>query len=250
MNFRGDNNAWQQPPQYLGGNPLHYSVPLEKNIQQNINQYPPNHLSNVQNYLPNHLANQIHINRHLNLPGQYQQLNPLNDMQYSARLNHVNNLPIYPQYNPQNVLPNLPKYTIKNQLPQSYQGNQPILQPKQVNNQLYGSNYNYPNHQPNNNSNQKLYNSINSAMNNGMKKDLPNLATLTSAPENTLTSEKMEDDFEETSDNLSFHEYRPQKLSLGRPHPDSLVQTASLAAVESPDVTYKLNLPSKVCNSI
>lgn len=34
--------------------------------------------------------------------------------------------------------------------------------------------------------------------------------------------------------------YAPAKLPFGQPHPDSVVETASLAAVEPPDITYQL----------
>jgi hypothetical protein len=37
-------------------------------------------------------------------------------------------------------------------------------------------------------------------------------------------------------------EYKPSKLTFGKPHPDAVVETASLAAVEPPDITYKLKV--------
>jgi P-loop containing NTP hydrolase pore-1 len=37
-------------------------------------------------------------------------------------------------------------------------------------------------------------------------------------------------------------EYRPAKLSFGCQHPDPVVETASLAAVEPPDITYELGI--------
>lgn len=40
----------------------------------------------------------------------------------------------------------------------------------------------------------------------------------------------------------SPQEYKPAKLSFGRPHPDPVVETASLAAVEPPDITYQLKV--------
>ena len=39
-----------------------------------------------------------------------------------------------------------------------------------------------------------------------------------------------------------FADYRPIKLPFGRPHPDSAVETASLAAVDPPDITYQLHI--------
>lgn len=38
----------------------------------------------------------------------------------------------------------------------------------------------------------------------------------------------------------TFMEYKPAKLGYGVPHPDAVVETASLAAVEPPDITYTL----------
>ena len=43
-----------------------------------------------------------------------------------------------------------------------------------------------------------------------------------------------------------FADYRPIKLPFGRPHPDAAVETASLAAVEPPDITYKLHIQDLV----
>ena len=37
-------------------------------------------------------------------------------------------------------------------------------------------------------------------------------------------------------------EYKPSKLTFGKPHPDAVVETASLAAVEPPDITYQLKV--------
>ena len=38
----------------------------------------------------------------------------------------------------------------------------------------------------------------------------------------------------------SLQEYKPSKLAYGEPHPDAVVETASLSAVEPPDITYEL----------
>ena len=45
---------------------------------------------------------------------------------------------------------------------------------------------------------------------------------------------------------LTFTDYKPAKLSYGKQHPDAVVETASLAAVEPPDVTYELHLDDQV----
>ncbi|WVZ94507.1 hypothetical protein U9M48_040390 [Paspalum notatum var. saurae] len=40
----------------------------------------------------------------------------------------------------------------------------------------------------------------------------------------------------------TFIDYRPPKLSLGLPHPDPVVETSSLSAVQPPEPTYKLTI--------
>ena len=55
-----------------------------------------------------------------------------------------------------------------------------------------------------------------------------------------------EADFEEVNDELTYDEYSPKYYSDGHPHPDPLVQSASMAAVDPPEITYKLHLPSKI----
>ncbi|XP_052151662.1 protein FORGETTER 1-like [Oryza glaberrima] len=40
----------------------------------------------------------------------------------------------------------------------------------------------------------------------------------------------------------TFTDYRPPKLSLGLPHPDPIVETSSLSAVQPPEPTYSLNI--------
>ncbi len=44
------------------------------------------------------------------------------------------------------------------------------------------------------------------------------------------------------SEGVTFTDYRPAKLPYGKPHPDPVVETASLGAVEPPDVTYELQI--------
>jgi hypothetical protein len=52
----------------------------------------------------------------------------------------------------------------------------------------------------------------------------------------------MEDDYdvEEGEVRDTFQVYKPSKLPYGEDHPDDVVETSSLAAVEPPDVTYEL----------
>ena len=52
--------------------------------------------------------------------------------------------------------------------------------------------------------------------------------------------------FEESADSDLFHEYSPSKMSVGRPHPDQLIESTSLHAVVPPDVAHQLSLPAHV----
>ncbi|KAK6149572.1 hypothetical protein DH2020_017097 [Rehmannia glutinosa] len=40
----------------------------------------------------------------------------------------------------------------------------------------------------------------------------------------------------------TFMDYRPSKLSIGQPHPDPIVETSSLSAVQPPEPTYNLRI--------
>ncbi|CAK9271564.1 unnamed protein product [Sphagnum jensenii] len=44
----------------------------------------------------------------------------------------------------------------------------------------------------------------------------------------------------------TFTDYRPSKLSMGPPHPDPIVETASLSAVQPPEPTYKLQIAEQM----
>ena len=58
------------------------------------------------------------------------------------------------------------------------------------------------------------------------------------------------DDVEEALDaEPLYSDYVPRKFSLGRPHPDVLVESASLAACTPPDVRYQLHLPQRTIDS-
>ena len=41
----------------------------------------------------------------------------------------------------------------------------------------------------------------------------------------------------------TYSNYWPAKLKIGKPHPDPVVETASLASVEPPNIWYELSLP-------
>ncbi|KAK2722406.1 hypothetical protein QYM36_002818 [Artemia franciscana] len=58
--------------------------------------------------------------------------------------------------------------------------------------------------------------------------------------------EELIDADEELGVTDTFSDYMPAKLKVGYRHPDPVVETASLASVEPPDVTYKLSLPYDV----
>ena len=54
------------------------------------------------------------------------------------------------------------------------------------------------------------------------------------------------EDFFEASEEHSFQNYTPVHFHQGLPHPDQLVQSASLSAVDPPPIDYELSLPEKV----
>ena len=51
---------------------------------------------------------------------------------------------------------------------------------------------------------------------------------------------------EEEADEMTYAPYRPSKLRYGLAHPDPVVENATLAAVEPPDVTYNLAMPADI----
>jgi hypothetical protein len=44
----------------------------------------------------------------------------------------------------------------------------------------------------------------------------------------------------------TFMDYRPPKLSIGPPHPDPIVETSSLSAVQPPEPTYDLKIKEEL----
>jgi hypothetical protein len=52
-----------------------------------------------------------------------------------------------------------------------------------------------------------------------------------------------DEEFDEDVNEASFHDYIPEKLAYGKPHPDPLVESSSLAAVPPPEVVYALHIP-------
>ena len=57
-----------------------------------------------------------------------------------------------------------------------------------------------------------------------------------------------EEDEEDMGVIETYSNYWPSKLKIGKPHPDPVVETASLASVEPPDVWYDLTLPEETVN--
>ena len=55
-----------------------------------------------------------------------------------------------------------------------------------------------------------------------------------------------EDDDDDVLDTITYEVYKPQKLGFGRPHPDPVVENATLASVEPPEITYTLAIPKNV----
>ncbi|XP_074572965.1 protein FORGETTER 1 [Curcuma longa] len=47
----------------------------------------------------------------------------------------------------------------------------------------------------------------------------------------------------------TFTDYRPPRLSVGRPHPDAVVETSSLSAVQPPEPTYHLKIMDELDKS-
>ena len=46
----------------------------------------------------------------------------------------------------------------------------------------------------------------------------------------------------------SFASYKPKKLTFGKEHPHAIIEAASLALVETPDISYEIKMPSKIYN--
>lgn len=46
----------------------------------------------------------------------------------------------------------------------------------------------------------------------------------------------------------TYADYVPAKLTIGKPHPDPVVETSSLSTVEPPDIEYNARLPREVIN--
>lgn len=65
-----------------------------------------------------------------------------------------------------------------------------------------------------------------------------------------VENEPVEDDKAEDQMGVAetYADYKPAKLNFGQPHPDAVVETASLSSVEPTDITYKLSIPKRVIN--
>ena len=64
--------------------------------------------------------------------------------------------------------------------------------------------------------------------------------------ENENENDGRREAIEEEADEITYAPYRPSKLGYGMAHPDPVVENATLAAVEPPDITYNLALPADI----
>jgi hypothetical protein len=67
-------------------------------------------------------------------------------------------------------------------------------------------------------------------------------------PKEETADDHLEEEAPDTS-SAAYTEYTPRKFHLGRPHPDILVESASLTATDLPDLHYTLALPPHVIDS-
>ena len=56
----------------------------------------------------------------------------------------------------------------------------------------------------------------------------------------------LEEEKDDAAEDIGYTPYKPAKLGFGHPHPDPIVENATLAAVEPPDITYNLAMPADV----
>ncbi|XP_067030449.1 protein strawberry notch homolog 1-like isoform X1 [Acropora muricata] len=61
-----------------------------------------------------------------------------------------------------------------------------------------------------------------------------------------VNEDEEEDEEEELGHTDTYAEYVPSKLTIGRQHPDPVVETSSLSSVTPPDIWYILKLPQEV----
>jgi hypothetical protein len=75
----------------------------------------------------------------------------------------------------------------------------------------------------------------------------PNMMTSNETPEGGGVPQAIEfEDFFDSAEDHSFQEYKPMYFHKGLPHPDQLVQSASLSGVNPPPIDYELSLPENV----
>jgi hypothetical protein len=80
-----------------------------------------------------------------------------------------------------------------------------------------------------------------------LTQQLPGMINPAAIPEQ-LVDENLEEE-ENMGVAETYADYMPTKLKIGRKHPDPVVETASLASVPPPDITYKVMLPEETINS-
>lgn len=78
----------------------------------------------------------------------------------------------------------------------------------------------------------------------------PSRSSTTSSSSATTTDKdkKKKDQNEEEDDeeDITYTPYKPAKLKYGKPHPDKVVENATLAAVAPPDITYNMVMPANI----
>ena len=70
------------------------------------------------------------------------------------------------------------------------------------------------------------------------RRKIPAVATVPAAA--AVGGEDKEDTFEDADEEVVYSNYKPAMLRIGHEHPDLLVQSASLAAVLPPPITYEV----------
>ena len=81
----------------------------------------------------------------------------------------------------------------------------------------------------------------------GIKKDLSAIDVKTGKTASVAAAQMNPVEEEEESVPVeTYVTYQPKKLKIGHEHPDLIVETASLASVEPPEISYKLKMPESV----
>ncbi len=80
----------------------------------------------------------------------------------------------------------------------------------------------------------------------------PSRSSTTSASSSSATTtdkdkkKKDQSEDEDDEEDITYTPYKPAKLKYGRPHPDKVVENATLAAVAPPDIIYNMVMPANI----